>query len=565
MPSFHQIQGIDYTLSGSGVSSSATSVGVIGLRYPDGTPIVTADLGTAGIGYGTFEPETSREENFSFTGITDNGNDSFTLTGVTRGLGFKFPYASDVSLRLPHSGSTVLRLSNSAPFYEEFAVKRNDNAFTGDNTFSNLVAMPTGTSADLNKGASIEFVVNTAVAGAPDASLVGKGLVQLPTQAQTDARTATGSTGAALAVTPNVLRATKYVDFLSSATGNDSYAITPVPAVTALADGMEFTFEADVANTGTATLNVAALGAKTIRKYGSKTLDTNDLAAGSIVKVVYDLDSDSMLLQTPVAKQQMSQDSGEVYAASATGNDSYAITVIPPITAYTAGMSFKVKADVGNTGPATLSVSGLSALSIRKGPTLTLETGDIVANQVFEVVHDGSVFQMTNVPPPITNVAIVPFPAVGTVAASTVNFNSSTVAHGGAFILPSDISVNKVSFNVSTFSANDTLDIAVYSESGQAQVFSVTTANVTGTGIVSTAVSSVYLKSGKYYLLAVNNGGGAFTVDAWTAVVGSLNNVASEPVLQGNIAVSAGALPATFLPTGLTAGASDLMIFRLDN
>jgi len=133
---FQQIQSIDVTLGGSGVNSTDTSIDVIGLTLPNGTAITTAMLGTAAIGYGTLEPETTREENISFTGITDNGNNSYTLTGVTRGLGFKWPYTADTALRQPHSGSTILRLSNSAPFYTEFSILRNDEAVTGLKTFA---------------------------------------------------------------------------------------------------------------------------------------------------------------------------------------------------------------------------------------------------------------------------------------------------------------------------------------------------------------------------------------------------------------------------------------------
>lgn len=205
MAAFNFIQSIDVELYGSGVSSTATSVRVIGLTTPQGAAITTAMLGTAGIGYGTFEPETVREENFSFTGITDNGDETYTLTGVTRGLNFVSPYTQDVSLRVQHAGSTILRLSNSAPFYNEFAIKRNDETITGDWTFNELIGTPTGTSSDLDKAASIEYVNSVAVAGAPNASTTVKGIVQEATLAQTSAGTATGSTGARLYVNPENL------------------------------------------------------------------------------------------------------------------------------------------------------------------------------------------------------------------------------------------------------------------------------------------------------------------------------------------------------------------------
>jgi hypothetical protein len=46
----------------------------------------------------------------------------------------------------------------------------------------------------------------------------------------------------------------------------NTYAITLSPAPTAYVAGQKFTFKANLANTGTATLNVNGLGAKTIKK-----------------------------------------------------------------------------------------------------------------------------------------------------------------------------------------------------------------------------------------------------------------------------------------------------------
>jgi len=83
-----------------------------------------------------------------------------------------------------------------------------------------------------------------------------------------------------------------------------------------------------------------------------------------------------------------------VYAASAVGSDSYAITVSPAVAAYVTGMKFRFLADVANTGAATLAVSGLSALAIKKLNDQDLETGDIEAGQIVEVAYDGTDFQM---------------------------------------------------------------------------------------------------------------------------------------------------------------------------
>lgn len=82
------------------------------------------------------------------------------------------------------------------------------------------------------------------------------------------------------------------------------------------------------------------------------------------------------------------------YAADSVGTDSYAITITPAITAYSAGQVFVFKAGTANTGAATLNVSGLGAKTIKKNYNQDLETGDILANQVVIVVYDGTNMQL---------------------------------------------------------------------------------------------------------------------------------------------------------------------------
>lgn len=429
------VQGINNTLAGSGVTLSATSATFEELVYPNGDLIVMADFGTTG--YGTFEPETEREENFSFTGLTQNASGTGTLTGITRGLAFKAPYTADSALRQAHAGGSVMRFTNSATFYSNFANKGNDETITGLYTFPSSESARPVVGADVDTAVATALVTfgqlgRTSFSGTVNASTTVKGISEEATQAETDARTQVGGTGAELFLNPVTLRATKYHDFQSSVVGTDSYAITPVPAVTVLADGDVYVFEADVANTGAATLNVAALGAKTIKKYGSKDLETNDIVAGSVVTVIYDLDSTTFMLQTPVAKQQISQNSGEIFALDAQASDTYVITLSPAPTAYVNGQVFHFGANTLNTGAATLNVNGLGAKTIKKWFNQDLITGDIVAGQFVAVIYDSGTdtFQMQSpVTTPTPRIKVGTFTTVGAgaFAVTGVGFTPKTV------------------------------------------------------------------------------------------------------------------------------------------
>lgn len=80
------------------------------------------------------------------------------------------------------------------------------------------------------------------------------------------------------------------------------------------------------------------------------------------------------------------------YVADAGGTDAYAITVTPAPTAYVTGQVFRFRANTANTGTATLNVNSLGAVTIVKNVSTALDTGDILAGQIIEVVYNGTNF-----------------------------------------------------------------------------------------------------------------------------------------------------------------------------
>lgn len=89
----------------------------------------------------------------------------------------------------------------------------------------------------------------------------------------------------------------------ASDTGSaNAYAIAPAVAPSAYTTGAIYWFKAANANTGASTLNVNALGAKTIKKFsagGGVDLAAGDIVAGQLVEVVYD--GTDMLMVSPLA------------------------------------------------------------------------------------------------------------------------------------------------------------------------------------------------------------------------------------------------------------------------
>jgi len=208
---FKYVQAPKLYLSGSGISSIATTIQVTELVKPGTTTTITmTDFGS--IGYGVLESGTSHEENFSFTGITQNADGSAILTGVTRGLDFVAPYTASVSLRKPHGGGTSLVISNSAPFYDKLSGKDNDETITGAWTFTSTAQpkLDTYVAPTLDtEFATKKYADDLAIAGAPDATETVKGIVEIPTDTEAKAFAVAGSgdTSAEFALTPTNLKA----------------------------------------------------------------------------------------------------------------------------------------------------------------------------------------------------------------------------------------------------------------------------------------------------------------------------------------------------------------------
>lgn len=128
------VQAQKFRLAGSGVTSSATSIILQSLTTPDDTELTMADFGT--VAYMVLEPGTSREENISFTGVTQNADGTATLSGVTRGLGFVSPYTTVANNQKSHGGGAIAIVSNPAPFYDTFVNKNNDETILGTHSFT---------------------------------------------------------------------------------------------------------------------------------------------------------------------------------------------------------------------------------------------------------------------------------------------------------------------------------------------------------------------------------------------------------------------------------------------
>lgn len=115
------------------------------------------------------------------------------------------------------------------------------------------------------------------------------------------------------------------------------------------------------------------------------------------------------------------QDGGPWWCGTA-GGSANAITLAPTpaIASYTAGQRFQFIAASNNTNTVTVAVSGLGTKAIQKGAA-ALASGDIDSGKTYEIIYDGTAFQLSEYDlgqPPVAGSGIG-------VSGSTVSLNIS--------------------------------------------------------------------------------------------------------------------------------------------
>jgi hypothetical protein len=135
----------------SSIGGTDTTVNLSSFKEPSSNLQYTMSYLNTTVAYGTVDPQTTRSEFVSFTGITQNSDGSAVLTGVTRGL-TRTPAGSSctasTTLAVRHPGQAVFILSDSPCHFAEYAVKRNDETVSGQWSFP----YPSASSTAATKG-----------------------------------------------------------------------------------------------------------------------------------------------------------------------------------------------------------------------------------------------------------------------------------------------------------------------------------------------------------------------------------------------------------------------------
>lgn len=201
------VAGATYTLSGGGVSSSATSIVLASLTLPQtGQELVDSDFSDTF--HVTLEPgNRSRQEIVSCTTVTQGAGTTATLSGCTRGLSPITPYTASTSLQFAHGGGTQVIFSDPPQLFNFYTAKANTEYITGAWGFQGTA--PTSTncaqSTELCNKAYVDTIVN---AGAATTTFNNGGISELATHAEVAAGTASSSPTGPLVISSGMSNAT---------------------------------------------------------------------------------------------------------------------------------------------------------------------------------------------------------------------------------------------------------------------------------------------------------------------------------------------------------------------
>lgn len=152
-----------------------------------------------------------------------------------------------------------------------------------------------------------------------------------------------------------------------------------------LTAGLLLVFKADATNTSTVNIKLGSSGTeKNLYKDASQELAAGDIRSGQMCVAEYDGTQWQLV-------SNLGNGAWDRYVETA-GTDglAYTATFAPTVAALTSGTRVVVKWNITNTGAVTFAPDGLAAKAVRKGADAALVAGDIVDNQISELVYDST-------------------------------------------------------------------------------------------------------------------------------------------------------------------------------
>jgi hypothetical protein len=203
-----------------------------------------------------------------------------------------------------------------------------------------------------------------------------------------------------------------------SASGSVSaYTCTLSPSLLVYTPNMVLHWRPDLSGAGGATtLKVDALGAVAVKQFdGTSNPSNTDIVANRLYSLWYDGAVFRLMVPGVNVAVTAAQSGSELLCNSASGSASaYTCPLSPALLTYTPNMVLHWRPDLNGAGGATtLKVDALGVVAVKQFDGTTDPTAaDIVANRLYPLWHDGTVFRLMI--PPVNVAAAVARPACNT-------------------------------------------------------------------------------------------------------------------------------------------------------
>lgn len=179
------IRAQNITLQGIGANAGDVSIILNPFSFKDGTTLSMSMFGDKG--FCTLDQGDINEEEISFTGISVDSSLMITLSGILSYSPYYTPstFPSVSGLKYSHQGNVSVVFSNGpAGNFASINEIDNDllssnNAWTGTNSFNSHLPSSTQTPVNSTDLTTKQYVDDTAIAGAPNASTTVKGISKL--------------------------------------------------------------------------------------------------------------------------------------------------------------------------------------------------------------------------------------------------------------------------------------------------------------------------------------------------------------------------------------------------
>jgi hypothetical protein len=185
----------------------------------------------------------------------------------------------------------------------------------------------------------------------------------------------------------------------------NTLTVNVTPAISAYAEPLFVGIIPANTNTGASTLNLGGHGAAAIKRTDASALQPADIKSNNFMILCYDATAVCfrIISSIPLLETSLIHIGDDISGVANT----IVANVVPPITSYQRGDQFSIHLNNTITGPTTINIGGLGAVSLTRGNGAPLQTGDGYVNQQLMMSYSGSQMQIGVTPSALAESAFV--------------------------------------------------------------------------------------------------------------------------------------------------------------